>query len=231
MANNKKLKARKDQILKAAERIFARKGFQEATVSDVAREAHVSDTTIYEYFSTKEELLFSIPDETTRKGMETLSFHLNYIRGATNKIRSIIYHLLWFYQNHPDYSSLIMLTLKQNRRFLETEAYQTIRKGFRIIVEVIEEGIVSGEFQTGTNPYLVRHVILGTIENIVFRRLLLGKPEDLLQYVDPLTDLITDGIRKGGRPKGWNVQITLEPQEEDQEQKSPSAPDAGLRSH
>jgi len=214
MASNKKLEARKGQILMAAEKVFAEKGFQEATVSDVAREAGVSDTTIYEYFSTKEELLFSIPCETTREGIETMSFHLNYIRGAANKIRSTVYHLLWFYQNHRDYASLVMMNLKQNRKFLETEAYRIIQEGFRMIIEVIEEGIASGEFREETNPYLVRHVIIGTIENILFRWLLVGKPEDLLQFVDPLTDLITDGIKKGGLPKNWNVRITLEPQEE-----------------
>jgi TetR/AcrR family fatty acid metabolism transcriptional regulator len=45
-------------ILKAAENIFARKGFHAATVSDIARKAKVSEGTIYEYFSSKEELLF-----------------------------------------------------------------------------------------------------------------------------------------------------------------------------
>ena len=45
-------------MLKAAENIFARKGFHAATVSDIARKAKVSEGTIYEYFTSKEELLF-----------------------------------------------------------------------------------------------------------------------------------------------------------------------------
>ena len=54
-------------ILRAAEHIFAKKGFQAATVSDIAKKAKVSEATIYEYFSSKEELLFSIPAETIRE--------------------------------------------------------------------------------------------------------------------------------------------------------------------
>ena len=213
MPSQKRLKARKEQILEAAGKIFAKKGFHEATISEIARKAGLSDATIYEYFSTKEELLFSIPRETTRKGMERMKGYLNFIRGAGNRIRAIIYHYLWFYQNEPDYASVVMLVLKQNRKFLETEEYQIIREGFRGILTVIEEGIASGEFRPDTDPYLVRQVILGTMENIVIRWLLLGKPKDLTQYADPLTDLITEGILTGRETRGWNLHIKLEPEE------------------
>jgi TetR/AcrR family transcriptional regulator, fatty acid metabolism regulator protein len=210
MAGQGKSKARREEILKAAQEVFAKKGFQEATVSDVAQQAGVSDTTIYEYFSTKEDLLFSIPMETSLKAMELESF-LHYIRGSSNKLRAIIYHYLQFYQNNPDYASVVMLILKQNRNFLQTETYQIIRKGFRIILDVIEEGIATGEFQKDTDPLLVRHVLLGSIEHLVIRKLLLGKPEDLLKQVDPLTDLIIDGISQGGKPRSLNLQINLNP--------------------
>ncbi len=213
MPSQKRLKARKEQILEAAGKVFAKKGFHEATISEIAREAGLSDATIYEYFSTKEELLFSIPRETTRKGMERMKGYLKFIRGAGNKIRAIIYHYLWFYQNEPDYASVVMLVLKQNRKFLETEEYQIIREGFRGILTVIEEGIGSGEFRPDTDPYLVRQVILGTMENIVIRWLLLGKPKDLTQYADPLTDMITKGIQRGEETRGWNLHIRLEPEE------------------
>lgn len=212
MAGQGKSKARREEILKAAQKVFAKKGFHDATISDVAKRARVSDTTIYEYFSTKEDLLFSIPLETTRKGLEWEA-NLNYMRGAANKIRALIYSYLQFYQNNPDYAAVVMLILKQNRNFLNTETYQVIRQGFRIILTVIEEGIAFGEFKKDTDPYLVRHVMLGAIEHLLIRKLLLGKPEDLLKYVDPLTDLIVEGIKREGKPKSWNLQIKLEPGE------------------
>ena len=214
MTSRKRSEARKEQILKAAEKVFAKKGFHEATISEVAREAGLSDATIYEYFSTKEELLFSIPRETTRRGMERMKGYLKFIRGAGNKIHTIIYHYLLFYQNEPDYASVVMLVLKSNRKFLETEAYQVIREGFRGILSVIEEGIDSGEFRPDTDPYLVRQMILGVIEHIVIRWLLLGKPKDILKYADPITDMIIDGIQNRNQTQGWNLHIKLEPQED-----------------
>ena len=81
------------------------------------------------------------------------------------------------YQNHPDYASVLMLILKQNRKFLETEAYQLIREVSRMITRVLEEGIASDEFKSDTDPYLVRAVILGTIEHSVITWLLLDRPK------------------------------------------------------
>ncbi len=216
MARHTKSEARKEQILTAAERIFAHKGFADATVSEVAREAGLSDATIYEYFSSKEELLFSIPLPTTRKAAQELRTHLDYMRGATNKIRGIIYGYLSFYQNHPDYASVLMLILKQNRKFLETEAYQLIREVSRMITRVLEEGIASDEFKPDTDPYLVRAVILGTIEHSVITWLLLDRPQNLLELTDPLTDIVIEGIRKDTQPKTMNFRLTLEPVDEDQ---------------
>lgn len=212
MAIQLKSKLRKEQILRAAEKVFARKGFQEATISDVAREAKVSEATIYEYFSSKEELLFSIPGETTRRSKESIKFILQFLRGASNKLRAIIHHYLWFYETNPDYAAVAMLILKQNRKFLEVEAYEDVRELSRILLHIVKEGIASGEFRADINLNLVRAIILGTIEHLVIRRVLLGKPESLVELSDSMTDLIIGGIQTRREETVWNVQIRQEPE-------------------
>src|SRR5258708_19998646 len=52
--------ARRTQILDAATRVFASKGFNRATIRDVARDAGVADGTIYNYFANKTDLLFRL---------------------------------------------------------------------------------------------------------------------------------------------------------------------------
>src|SRR5690242_6001385 len=52
--------ARRNQILDAAQRVFAAQGFHGATVRDVARAAGVADGTIYNYFASKTDLLFGL---------------------------------------------------------------------------------------------------------------------------------------------------------------------------
>ena len=211
MVKQKKFPERKEQILKAAEHIFAKKGFHEATISQIAKKAEVSDATIYEYFSNKEDLLFSIPGSETERGKEELEHNLKYMRGASNKLRGFIYHQLMFYQNNPEWAAVVMLILKQYRKYISTDAYQTIREWSQIITQIVEEGIDSGEFKPDTNPYLVRSVILGTIEHAVIAHLLIGRYKDLLELVDPLTDLVISGIQKDKKLKDMNLRIVVDP--------------------
>jgi TetR/AcrR family transcriptional regulator, fatty acid metabolism regulator protein len=209
LAIQKKSTNRKEQILQAAERVFAQKGYQEATIADVARKAKVSEATIYEYFPSKEELLFLIPGATARRGTENLEYLLRFIRSSADKIRAYVYDHLNFYQNHPDYASVAMLILKPNRKFVETEAYKDVQELSRVLLQVIEEGIASGEFRSDFDPYLIRSAILGTIEHLVTRQVLLGKPENLVELVDPLTELIVGGIQAGNPGKDWNLRVVL----------------------
>ena len=210
--------ARRDLILKSAEKVFSEKGFLNSTISDVAKETGVSDTTIYEYFSSKEELLFSIPREGIELSKEILDANLSYISGASNKLRGMIYHLCKFYQEDPYLASICLMTLKTNKKFMETDIYKDLIEYYKTILNVIEQGIQDGELKSDIDPYFVRSVIIGSIEFIVIRWLMYGCPEDKsqpLNNVDPLFKLVMSGIKKYKRMTNLNFKIKIEPDEED----------------
>ena len=201
--------AKQAAILRAAEKIFAKKGFHEARISDIAKEAHVSESTIYEYFSTKEELLFSIPAEIIGQYQKRNLEILQYTWGAANKLRTMIHRHLSLYAYNEDYANVIMLILKGNRNFLQTEAYKVVQASARVTTQVLEEGIETGEFRSTLKPHLVRAMIWGTIEHLVVRRSLLGKPEDLLALADDITDTILNGIVVPKSDNTLNVNVTV----------------------
>jgi TetR/AcrR family fatty acid metabolism transcriptional regulator len=208
-----KKETRREQIIKAAEEVFSKKDFQNSTISDVAKQAGVSDATIYEYFTSKEELLFSIPRENIETSLNILDDHLHYIKGAGNKLRGIIYHMLSYYQDNPEFAAVSLMILKTNRKFQETEIYNNLREYFKIIIITIEEGIKSGEFKNDIDPHFVRSVILGTIEFVVIRWLMKGTPDDKtkpIESVDSLFNLIFDGIKKETDLKEMKCRIIFE---------------------
>lgn len=53
---------RRHEIVEAAARVFARKGFERATTREIAREAGISEGTIYNYFASKQQLLVELAD-------------------------------------------------------------------------------------------------------------------------------------------------------------------------
>ncbi|MDI6874337.1 MAG: TetR/AcrR family transcriptional regulator [Actinomycetota bacterium] len=209
MGNDFKSRDKFTTIINAALKVFGEKGYYNATISEIARTAGVSEATIYEYFGSKEDLLFAIPGEITRQAVDFLEGMAPFIKGAVNKVRAIVYGYYRLYKENPDYSSLVLLDLKHNRKFMEAEGYQAVRKAAGLLLEAIKEGMGSGEFRQDIDPYLVRSIILGTIEHIFFRWHLKGRREDLPDFVDPLLEILTRGIGKSPEPPTYQINISL----------------------
>ncbi|MBI9075688.1 MAG: TetR/AcrR family transcriptional regulator [Desulfatibacillum sp.] len=197
MTAKEKTELRKTHILQAAAKVFAEKGFQDGTIPDVAKESGVSEASIYEYFTNKENLLFSVPLEAIQRLSEQIDFHLKLIRGSADKLRAILYLQLLFYIENRDFAAVIMLILKQNRRFIDTEAHHAIREHLKTVDRVIQEGMETGEFRDDMDPYLLRSTCLGSMEHVVTNWLMLGHPtdEELLGWVDPMIKTLVQGIR------------------------------------
>jgi AcrR family transcriptional regulator len=197
---------RSAQILEAALEVFAAEGYHDASVADVARAAGVSEKTVYDYFPSKEELLFAIPVAPTLATIEALESALPYVRGAGNRIRAIIYHFVSFYFEHREFAKVNLLYVRRNPNFLKTETFERLRVTYRIIDKVVEEGIAAGEFTEDTDPELVRWAVIGVSEFIVLRWLQHDEPSDPVAYVDPMADLVVNGIR---RDSGAGVTLHL----------------------
>src|SRR5208337_1928796 len=127
MIENNKPLGRKDRILEAALKIFAEKGVQNTTIVEISKEAGVSEATVYEYFGTKEDLLFAIPEKISNEGFKELSRILPFIKGVEGRIRAILHGYVLLYQSNPHYSALVLLQLTSNKRFRETAAHAAIR--------------------------------------------------------------------------------------------------------
>lgn len=73
---------RKTQILSAAALVFARKGFERATIADIAKQAGVAEGSIYNYFKNKGDLLVSLPQQMLRPTIESLRQQLLQVTAA-----------------------------------------------------------------------------------------------------------------------------------------------------
>lgn len=194
MAVQDKIEIRKEKILKAAETIFAQKGYHEATISDIAKSAGVSEGTIYEYFNTKEALLFQIPENLTRRMRDEALANEGLIRGTANRLRAIAYIYLKVYQENPDYAVVTLLILRSNNKFRETEGWRLIRESFRDIYKIIEAGIANGEFREDLDPYVALSVLMGTVNDVAANWLMSDRKRNLLDLVDPILDTIMEGM-------------------------------------
>jgi len=186
---------KKDAILEAALDVFAQRGFQDATISEIARKANVAGATIFEYFDNKENLLFAIPEKKQKEALDLLQFQLAGIKGALNKLRKLVWFYLWFFQNNRPWTSVVLLILRQNKRFLAAPAYEFIRKWAQEILEIFKEGQQEGSIQKDINIFVARNLLLGTIEHLTTRWILMEKPKDLTELASDTAELIINAVK------------------------------------
>jgi len=213
MADHTRTKTRKDRIMEAALRIFAEKSFQEATISEISKEAGVSEATIYEYFGTKEDLLFAIPEKISNDTYEESEAVLKFIKGAEARLRAHMFSYMRLYQNNPHYSALVLLQLMSNKRFRQTAAHAAIRRSAHRVLDCIREGIADGTFRKDADPYLVRSMLMGTVEHLFIHWHMQGMPQretSPLDMLDPFLEMIFSGIRPKEEEAGITLHFKLE---------------------
>lgn len=198
MARQKNLgeENKKQLILRVATEIFAAKGFNEATIAEIARQANISEGSIYDYFKNKEDLLFSIPEERMEHFLFGLKEHLEGIQGALAKLRKLIWYHLNFYEKNKDYVLILLQNIHLNPRFYATRAYYLIREFSKLVAQIIEEGKKENSLRADLDSLLVRDALLGAIEHITIRGSILGRFPNLTKAAEPLYEIFVAGIQK-----------------------------------
>jgi TetR/AcrR family transcriptional regulator, fatty acid metabolism regulator protein len=191
-----KKKLKRQLIIDAAIEIFSRNGFQNSTISQIARKANVAEGTIYQYFRNKEDLFFSIPIDKTTEFYNELELHLEGIHGAENKIRKFVWYYLYHLQENPEYARALMLEMRVNRNFARAKAFEAYRPLTHKILQIIEGGQEEGIIRKDVSVYTIRHLILGVLEHIVTRWLLKGEKGNLLDQYSQAVELLIQGIRE-----------------------------------
>jgi len=191
--------SKKRLIPQVATEVFAEKGFQQTTISQIAQKANIAEGSIYDYFKNKEDLLFSIPEERMENFLFGLQEHLKGMRGALEKLRKVIWYHLDFYEKNKDYTRILLLDLRQNPRFNQSRAYGMIRQYSRMILQVIEEGKREKSIRREVDSYILREMILGTAEHFSIRGFIMGRFPNLSSAAEQLYDQIISGVAERNR--------------------------------
>ncbi len=205
----KRYREKEVNIIEGALKVFGEKGFEETTLSAMSQAANISEATFYEYFSSKEEVLFSISKLYTQRELDRMMTIAPYVHGARERMRLIIQAYLEFYENNRLYTAVALLTLKGSRNFLKSEAYQVVREAARTVADVYKEGVHEGVFRDDLDPYLVRNMVLGFIEHLTTQWLLVGRPESIARQRDTIFDMVMRAVEKkpDTNPVELNIQV------------------------
>jgi TetR/AcrR family fatty acid metabolism transcriptional regulator len=153
------------QILDAAVRVFARKGYHTCRVGDIAEEAGVAHGLIYHYFESKEEVLETVFRETwgeVLRAFEGLEASDEPPREQLSHVAAI---LLRSWRRDPD---LVRVLVREIGRSPQVQSkVDELGQAFRTIERIVARGQRQGVFRADLDPKLASWIFYGGIEEIL----------------------------------------------------------------
>jgi TetR/AcrR family fatty acid metabolism transcriptional regulator len=184
---------KRQRILQAAVKVFARKGYFAAKVSEIAKRAEVADGTIYLYFEGKEDILVNLFDEVMAEHITRAREELQHVRGAHARLSRIAEHHLGMLGGNRDLAVVFQVELRQSTKFMERFTATWLQDYFAIVGDVIAEGQREGSLRPDLPRKLVTKAFFGVLDEMVTSWILSGKDYDLGQLAGPVVDLFLRG--------------------------------------
>ena len=186
------------RILDAALKVFATRGFYNAKVSEVAREAGVADGTIYLYFESKDALLIALFEDRMQRIIARANDELARSEGSVlDKIRQAIALHLSLVVDDPDLAEFITVELRQSGKFIKEYDNPKFTEYLRIFRDLVLAGQEQGLIRRTVDARLVVRAIFGALDELLLTLSLThrNRSVDINATVDGLCDIFFDGIR------------------------------------
>lgn len=187
--------ARRNQILDAAGRVFASKGFHAATIKDIARDAGIADGTIYNYFDNKTTLLFAIFErmrDALQPAAPVTNLQPDDVRGAIRAFVSL--PLLALRGENFELFRVVMSEIMVNDELRAQYAQQVLTPTLSVAEMAFQHWAEQGLIKTEQGRLIVR-VLSGMVMGLMLQHIM---DDDLLHaHWDALPDIVTDLIMQG----------------------------------
>lgn len=153
-------------ILNAAKQVFAMEGFYNSKVSEIAREAHVADGTIYLYFKNKDDILISLFEEELTRIIKSQKADLEKIEDPREKLIKFCDNHLSIAESDRALAEVMQVELRQSNKFMREYKNKPFLAYLNIIADIIIEGQEKGLFMPDIKHDIAARVIFGSLDEL-----------------------------------------------------------------
>ncbi|OQX19597.1 MAG: TetR family transcriptional regulator [Desulfobulbaceae bacterium A2] len=154
------------KIIQSATKVFAKKGFFNARISDIAKEAKVADGTIYLYFNNKFDILLSVFEEEIGELIESLQARLCLESDPRRKLEIFIANHLSAMKKNKNLAEVIQIELRQSHKQVRDYRNTRFCAYVDIISSIVKEGQAKGLFRQELLPGIVKRALFGALDEI-----------------------------------------------------------------
>lgn len=194
-------------ILDAAIKVFARTGYHGSRVSDIAREAGIAYGLVYHYFKNKEEILDTIFRERWGGFLEAVDAIADGTSATEDKLLSIAALILSAYRLREDWVKVLVFEIQRTSRFARPDQIKAVGRFFQTVARILREGQERGELRADVDPDVACYVFVGGLDIIVTSRVLNvieihggeeAESEYYLKVARTVVDIFINGLKVEG---------------------------------
>jgi TetR/AcrR family transcriptional regulator, fatty acid metabolism regulator protein len=153
------------QLLDAAVRVFARKGYHASRVGDIAEEAGVAHGLLYHYFKSKDDVLEAVFHENWSLLQLRIASVLETDEPAADQLRHVSAIVLRTWLHLPDVVTVVIREFGRSPEL--ADRIGELAQPIEVIQQVIERGIERGEFRSDVDPQFAATVVYGSIDELL----------------------------------------------------------------
>jgi TetR/AcrR family fatty acid metabolism transcriptional regulator len=158
---------KRQNILDAAVRVFARQGFHSTRVSDIADEAGVAYGLVYHYFKSKDEVLNEL--FTERWSLLLAAIGEADTGGGTprEKLSAVAGFIIDSYRHDPELMKVIIVEVTRAANSFGRTHLPQIREAYDSITKIVADGQAEGAFRGDIDPAFASMSFYGAIEQLL----------------------------------------------------------------
>jgi len=183
-----------DAIINAAIKVIAEKGYHNAQVAKIAKEAGVADGTIYLYFKNKEDILISVFRTKMNDFTKKVQKELTKIDNPAEKLVKLIEMHFSHLESDRNLALVTQIELRQSNPSIRVAIAEPLKQYYRLIEKVVEEGKEKGAFRDNIETRLARKVIFGALDEVATCWVLSSKRYKLTNYTRPVHNMLMHGL-------------------------------------
>ena len=187
---------RRRQILNAAVRAFAKKGYHACRVSDIAEEAGVAYGLVYHYFDSKDAVLEAVFREMWGMMVAAINAVEASEESPREQLRKSCAIVLRTWRDYPDVVRVLVREVARSGDQLQREV-EEIAHAFAALERIVARGQEQGVFRHDVSPRLAAWIIYGALEEIltgwVLGRLE-GSDEEVKEAEQTVVAVLCDGL-------------------------------------
>jgi TetR/AcrR family transcriptional regulator, fatty acid metabolism regulator protein len=186
------------QIIDAAIRVFARNGYYNSRVSDIAREAGIASGTIYLYFKTKDDILVTLFRVKMTEWVAQVRRQIASEPDAVAKIRRLVALHFSVLEKDPHLAEVVQVELRQGNKFFRGASAHEVSAYFDLIASILQEGIAAGQFVKDLPVKMAVKMLFGAMDQVATSWVLGKRAYQLSEAAEPVASIFLRGVCRNG---------------------------------